>query len=58
MSQSVRRIAWGVVLVTTVACRTVGPNYQKPDAPTAAHWETPSPWRPSDPKDAIPKGEW
>lgn len=44
--------------VSLAACHAVGPNYQKPTAPVAAHWDTPAPWRPSDPKDAIPKGEW
>ncbi len=44
--------------VSLTACRTVGPNYQKPAEPMTAHWDIPAPWRPSDPKDAIPKGEW
>ena len=40
------------------ACRTVGPDYHRPAAPTAAQWSAPEPWRPSSPKDAIPKGQW
>ena len=34
------------------------PAYATPTAPSAPAWDTPAPWRPSDPKDAIPKGEW
>jgi NodT family efflux transporter outer membrane factor (OMF) lipoprotein len=37
---------------------TVGPKYQRASAPTAAKWDVSEPWRPSDPKDAVPKGEW
>lgn len=40
------------------ACAPVGPKYTKPAAPAVAAWETPAPWRPSDPRDAIPKGAW
>src|SRR5580693_714792 len=37
---------------------TVGPNYKKPDATVAAHWDVEQPWRESAPKDAFDKGEW
>jgi multidrug efflux system outer membrane protein len=37
---------------------TVGPNYHRPDAPTPASWKAEGPWRPGDPRDQIPKGEW
>ena len=37
---------------------TVGPNYHRPDAPIAAHWDVAEPWRESAPKDAVGKGEW
>jgi outer membrane protein, multidrug efflux system len=37
---------------------TVGPNYKKPDATPAAHWDVEQPWRESAPKDAFDKGEW
>ena len=40
-----------------VGC-TVGPNYRRPDAPVAAHWDVAEPWRESAPKDALGKGEW
>ena len=45
-------------LVAVTGCHAVGPTYQRPTAPMAANWETPQPWRPSEPKDGIPKGEW
>jgi NodT family efflux transporter outer membrane factor (OMF) lipoprotein len=37
---------------------TVGPKYQRADAPVAAHWDVAEPWRESAPKDALGKGEW
>jgi outer membrane protein, multidrug efflux system len=37
---------------------TVGPNYKKPDATVATHWDVEQPWRESAPKDAFDKGEW
>jgi len=37
---------------------TVGPNYHRPDAAVAAHWDVAEPWRESAPKDALGKGEW
>ena len=46
-----------IVLVFSSGC-TVGPKYQRASVPTPANWETPQPWRPSDPKDTVPKGEW
>ncbi len=46
-----------ILLVSSSGC-TVGPKYQRASVPTPANWETPQPWRPSDPKDTVPKGEW
>ena len=37
---------------------TVGPKYERASAPTTAKWDVSEPWRQSDPKDAVPKGEW
>ena len=45
------------LLVLAGGC-TVGPKYQRASVPTPAKWEAPEPWRPSEPKDAIPKGQW
>src|SRR5580692_7749217 len=37
---------------------TAGPNYVRASAPTTPKWDVSEPWRQSDPKDAVPKGEW
>ena len=41
-----------------IAGCTVGPNYKKPDATVAQHWDVEQPWRESAPKDTFDKGEW
>jgi NodT family efflux transporter outer membrane factor (OMF) lipoprotein len=48
--------AAGCVLL--LAGCTVGPNYVRATAPSTAKWDVAEPWRQSDPKDAVPKGEW
>jgi outer membrane protein, multidrug efflux system len=37
---------------------SVGPNYKRPSAPSTTKWDLAEPWRESDPKDSIPKGQW
>jgi multidrug efflux system outer membrane protein len=49
--------AAAIMLAGLVGC-SVGPNYHRPDAPTPAAWKAEGPWRPGDPRDQIPKGEW
>jgi outer membrane protein, multidrug efflux system len=44
--------------VFSLAGCTVGPKYERATAPSTAKWDVSEPWRPSDPKDAAPKGEW
>jgi outer membrane protein, multidrug efflux system len=44
--------------VSFLAGCTVGPKYERASAPTTAKWDVAEPWRQSDPKDAVPKGEW
>lgn len=36
----------------------MGPNYHRPDAPTATAWKTEAPWREAAPGDQVSKGEW
>jgi multidrug efflux system outer membrane protein len=53
-----RAIAGLAIVTVALGCRTAGPDYHPPAAPAAAQWSTPAPWRPGDPRDAIPKGQW
>jgi len=49
----------GALLALGLAgCHAVGPNYHLPAVPAPVAWHAEGPWRPGDPKDAIPKGEW
>jgi multidrug efflux system outer membrane protein len=50
-------LAAGAAVLMMSGC-AVGPNYKRPDAPAPAAWKAEGPWRPSDPRDQIPKGEW
>jgi NodT family efflux transporter outer membrane factor (OMF) lipoprotein len=47
-------------VVLLAGCRTVGPVYQRPDAPTAVAWKEPPPdgWKNAAPSDDISKGDW
>ena len=46
-----------IVLMVLAGC-AVGPNYHRPDVPTPPAWKEQAPWRPANPKDSIPKGDW
>ncbi|HLW99343.1 MAG TPA: efflux transporter outer membrane subunit [Candidatus Acidoferrales bacterium] len=37
---------------------SVGPNYHRVNTPSPPSWKAEGPWRPGDPRDQIPKGEW
>jgi NodT family efflux transporter outer membrane factor (OMF) lipoprotein len=59
MSDAWLRPTAAAALVTmALGCRTAGPDYHQPTAPVSPQWSTPGPWRPGDPRDAIPKGQW
>src|SRR5580704_6755934 len=60
IASSSLRLAASATLVSAFALGgcTVGPNYKKPDATVAAHWDVEQPWRESAPKDAFDKGDW
>jgi multidrug efflux system outer membrane protein len=49
--------AAAILAISLVGC-SVGPNYHRPDAPTAPAWKAEDPWRPGEPRDQFPKGEW
>jgi len=51
-------LAGAAILAVFFSGCTVGPNYHRPDAPVAPAWKAEDPWRPGEPRDQIPKGEW
>src|ERR1700737_1216497 len=58
------RTTWSVLAgsllasgIFTAGC-TGGPNYKRPSASSTIKWDLAEPWRESDPKDSIPKGQW
>ncbi|HUD58583.1 MAG TPA: efflux transporter outer membrane subunit [Acetobacteraceae bacterium] len=54
-----RRVsAAAVALAVSVGGCTVGPDYQRPDAPTSASFKELSGWKPAQPQDATDKGDW
>ncbi|MDB5393315.1 MAG: hypothetical protein JWM91_821 [Rhodospirillales bacterium] len=46
------------LLLTTLAGCSVGPNYEKPSAPTASAFKEQVGWKASDPQDEIDRGAW
>jgi multidrug efflux system outer membrane protein len=53
-----KTFAGATILAIFFSGCAVGPNYHRPDAPAAPAWKAEDPWRPGDPRDQIPKGEW
>jgi len=49
-----------LILVTLLlgACASVGPDYQRPDAPVPLAYREADPWRQATPRDDIAKGAW
>jgi NodT family efflux transporter outer membrane factor (OMF) lipoprotein len=57
-----RRLPWGPCIIAglcsiAVGC-SVGPDYQRPDAPASAVFKELDGWKPTDPRDSIDKGAW
>ncbi|HEY7240182.1 MAG TPA: efflux transporter outer membrane subunit, partial [Burkholderiales bacterium] len=51
--------AWIPILLALVAGCTVGPDYQRPDAPAAETFrETPPGWKEAQPRDDLERGRW
>lgn len=46
------------LMASLVAGCAAGPNYHRPPTPAPVAWKAEDPWRPGDPRDQIPKGEW
>ncbi|WP_089398844.1 efflux transporter outer membrane subunit [Noviherbaspirillum humi] len=53
-----RRPAALALASAALAGCAAGPDYRKPDVSMPAAWKTEAPWKPADPSDAAPKGEW
>jgi NodT family efflux transporter outer membrane factor (OMF) lipoprotein len=47
-----------VLLLASAAACSVGPDYQKPTAPTATKFKELAGWKPSAPQDEIDRGQW
>ncbi len=47
-----------LLLLASVAACSVGPDYEKPTAPTATKFKELAGWKPSDPQDEIDRGQW
>jgi len=56
-SSILRLVCFSTLLLLITGC-AVGPNYHRPDVAVAPTWKEQAPWRPADPKDTIPKGDW
>lgn len=57
MTYKPSKILLGLLLATTAAC-SVGPDYEKPSAPTPAAFKEQAGWKASDPQDEIDRGAW
>ena len=47
-----------IALAGLLTACTVGPHYQRAQAPSAPEWKTQPPWQAATPNDNIPKGAW
>jgi outer membrane protein, multidrug efflux system len=52
------RIAALALMVWSATAHAVGPKYVKPDVQTPQNWQSPVPWQPASPADALPKNSW
>src|SRR5882724_3289610 len=54
---SIRPFFASVVLCSAVAL-AAGPKYKKPEVTVPRAWQSPVPWQPANPSDALPKDAW
>src|SRR5437879_13366934 len=48
----------GLAVCALICGCTVGSKYHRAAAPVPAQWDVAEPWRESEPKDGVAKGEW
>ncbi|WP_027715392.1 efflux transporter outer membrane subunit [Desulfuromonas sp. TF] len=52
------RKAWFIFSALLLSACTVGPSYNPPAPPMPLTWQETAPWRPAEPRDAVPRGAW
>jgi multidrug efflux system outer membrane protein len=52
------RFFLGAMFLCSVSAFAGGPKYTTPDAPVPQNWQSPVPWQPANPSDALPKNAW
>ncbi|MCW2274410.1 NodT family efflux transporter outer membrane factor (OMF) lipoprotein [Rhodoblastus acidophilus] len=55
--RAIARFATLAAVLTLASC-TVGPDYQRPEAPISAEFKEAKGWKPARPRDALEKGRW
>jgi NodT family efflux transporter outer membrane factor (OMF) lipoprotein len=56
-AKSLTAFCFGTLILAGTGC-SVGPDYEKPDAPTPAAYKEQAGWKAADPQDAIDRGAW
>jgi outer membrane protein, multidrug efflux system len=52
------RFLAAAMLLSSIAAFAGGPKYTKPEVETPQNWQSPVPWQPATPLDAVPKDAW
>jgi NodT family efflux transporter outer membrane factor (OMF) lipoprotein len=58
MIRPVRHLIFGVGGAVLASACAVGPNYHRPEFKTAADYKEAGDWKPSEPADALARGDW
>ena len=46
------------IFLLNIVAFASGPKYKKPEVETPQSWQSPVPWQPATPLDALPKDTW